>query len=449
MIYMFLVDNTFLISKEGNYGVGGACQISQKSLTYFNTAYYLNDTRTSRNVQLNSEIYTTKLHLILDSAQSSDFITTIGTWTATDFSNFFNVIDAACFLYANNLESNYIESYMSSNVGYVGNSITYSTEYSSSVTTSNGQVVALPKSVTFSFIDSFENENQFTIYLDDIFFQNTYPIFTIDIIIPQLDLTTLYNADLITTTGNIFTTSYQTAINDINSLNGSSTQPYTQSGVVGYKATFYDDANNSTSVLFTLIYKGKTPLFSSQRAAIKNYIVASGIGSLTVWETRCPELFVDETFYLIPLYNNTYKSSTSTIYQGIIPLQNITSYLIENLPGLTSTFIESNMQLLQSSYDDIYVVGIPDSANDSNYMSLVEQHPTYQSYATTDTNFALMNTYTQKFSKTLSTILSLIINNQSNGPYQMQTVNNVDFISFSVLNIEFYVMVNSSYSAGS
>ena len=96
------------------------------------------------------------------------------------------------------------------------------------------------------------------------------------------------------------------------------------------------------------------------------------------------------------------------------------------------------------------ILAVPDTGNDPTRMVLANEHPTYRDVATTDMAFVSMTTATQQFATLLGAALSVASGNTLLNPLlSMYTPpsDNRTYVTFSVLDVEYYVMTKTSYLA--
>ena len=86
-----------------------------------------------------------------------------------------------------------------------------------------------------------------------------------------------------------------------------------------------------------------------------------------------------------------------------------------------------------------------DSKGDVKATSIAQMFPTYQCYATTDTNFQFMDVATQQFVRTLSTILAIAMGNATSTVYFKTKDKELEYISFVLNSVEFCVITPECY----
>jgi len=460
IIHVFLYDTAFLNSSSIINPVrktGGMCIPSQTSLTYFTTPEEISDPRNSRNNNLNFN-FTTKSRIIIDQLYFSPFLNDfVNVWSLTEQQNLFAIIDQLCFSYNQNATPDQIELSLSLWTQYKQSSFVLSNTKTSTPVYGNNvtQTITCPDYVTFIFVISNGTQYELRIWLNNTIFLQNYPLSNISVVVPPLPLSDLYTIDISTTTDNVIHTASISSVNNQQIL-----QNYIQSGEYsGYitqPVTMVNGSGITAIVDFNILYNGSIPGPISIRTAIRNLLLAAitgstnsaGIGTIQGWTALFPSIFITQSYYLIPLWGATTSLINSIIYPGIIPFQQVLSDVEHVLYDISSGYISSNLNIIMSTYDDVFVAAIPDSNNSNLRMSLLNEHPTYQNVPTTSTKFSTQAQSTQLFSSLLGAALSVAYGNTNNNSQLTLTTTPNDmrqYVSFSVLDVEYYILTKASY----
>lgn len=453
IIHTFLFDSGFVNSSsflDPVHKSGGICVPSSRGLSYFVTPQEFVDPRITRATNLNVSM-TTKSRLIVDQAEFSQFLIDIqDLWNATERQNFFAIIDQLCFAYNVNATTAQVELALAAWPQYLTASYVLST--TKTVATYYGAIasgpIVCPDYVSFTFVITNGTQYQLRIWVNNAVFLDNYPLSTIGVVVPPLPLADLYTAT-VTGTAGVFATAFQSSSESQQTL-----QTYIQSaqysGYVAQTVAFLDGSGNSTIVQFNLLYNGCTPGQLAIRTAIRALLMNSGVGTTAGWQALAPSLFVTELFYLLPMWEDTTSLITSIIFPNIISIQQAITDATRALFDMSSGFLTSNLDLVAATYNAMTVISIPDTNNDRTRLSLAAEHPTYRAVSSTSIAFDTMTTHTQQFSNLLTAALVLagggVVSNASLSTYT-PAGDTRTYITFSVGDVEYYVMTKSTYLA--
>lgn len=454
IIHTFLYDPDFVNTNsiiDPVLKTGGMCVLSPRALSYFVNAQEFPDERTSRpnlNVPL-----TGVPKLVVDESEFQQFLIDVqDIWTATERQNFFSIIDQLLFAYNSNATTEQVELDLVQWSQYVPNTFVYSTTHTTTTAylSPSPQNITVPDYVTFSFVIA-NNSTQYEIrvWANNAIFLTQYPLSTIALVVPPLPLTELYTTDIVSGINNIFTTALASA-----TLSQQTLQDYIQSGEYsGFTAqdvTFIDTDGNATIVQFNILYNGCTPGVIAIRTAIRELLLNSGVGNQAGWQARAPSLFVTQLWYLLPLWENKTTQVASVVYPNIVSATVADTDATTILYDLPSGFVTANLDVMTSFYNNLTLVAVPDTENASNRVSLAAEHPTYQDVAPTNPAFNYMASPTQQFASLLGAALSVATGNtNTNGQLTLYTApeDTRTYVSFSVGEVEYYVITQSSYIA--
>lgn len=454
IIHTFLYDSDFLNSSsilDPVLKTGGVCVLSPQSLSYFVTPQEFPDERTARAGNLNVAL-SGKANLVVDQSEFQQFLTDVqDTWSVTERENLFAIIDQLCFAYSANNTPAAIELALAAWPQYLTNTYVYSNTTSAATvyTVTPNVTIAAPDYVDFTFVIANGTQYQLRIWLSNTKFAVGYPLSTISVVVPPLPLSQLYTLAIVGSIDNVFTTALSSSTTSQQAL-----QSYIASGEYsGYypqDVQFVDANGNTTMVQFNLLYQGATPGVIAVRTAIRNFLLASGVGTQAGWQSRAPSLFVTQLWYLLPLWDVETTLVDSVIYPNIVPVATVGADATVVLYDIDSGFVAANLDVVTAYYNNMTLAAVPDTENATSRLSLAAEHPTYQDIATTNPVFANMTTTTQQFATLLGGALSLAAGNPStNSAFVTYTPpgDNRTYITFSVADVEYYVITQTTYLA--
>lgn len=457
VIEAFLTDLAFInrtqnINNLFAIGTGQVAQLNQKVLSYFNTPANLQDGRAVNTRDINWTA-TTSPQLIIDKNVFETFITNFNNAGTFGPQGFFELLDYLLFKYNPNQTNSTRENYLlaDSDIAalYVPGTFTLSstiltdTVYLSGNTTRS---INVPSYVTFDInIPTGQTSTRYSlkIYTSIDAFLTSYNQSTIVSVIPPLPYDRLYNASLIGTIDNIFSTATLTT-NLAFSTQQAVIGQIAISGIITYQVAI-TDGTNSLKIPFNLLYKGRAPTAFQIRMAIKNALLTSGIGTEVGWRASTPGLFVEGRFYIIPLWNQTYQKPDQIIFPNILPVTSYINLSNEILASLGYGDATNSIDAFQVYYNRMLATAVPDLSGNINAVKLSTLIPDYQSFSTIDEQFVYMANFTQNFARELNTILAVDSGAISNSFYTPITEGILSFYNFTVGAYEFCVITKDTY----
>ena len=427
--------------------------LNPKALSYFNTPSELIDTRppASRTVGWSA---TTSSKLTVDSTSYGNFVTTINNLGTSISTGFFKIVDALMFDSSANRTQAQLEAFITADPDmsaiYTPGTLSVSTNviqapvYGTSVST-----VPVPSFIGFTISvlsGSTVESYAFTLFTSVSAFLTGYTPSTIVSVVFPLTFVQMYEDPLLTSTGNIFSTSSATsslAFNTTQALLGT----IQVSGMIEFIMTLTDSSANTAPIPINILYKGNTPTQQEIRLAIQAKLNASGVGTVSGWQARVPGIYVSGRFYIIPLWSDTLTKADEIIYPSIQPITNFTNVTNKILSSLGLGDLTSNTDVFPTFFNKMYVTAVPDlsGATTPTHLSLVL--PDYQDYNTQDANFGYMTLNSQAFANNLNAILALDYSNASSSAYTAANENDLTFYSFAVDNYEMCVITRTCYNA--
>ena len=453
IIHTFYYDPDFIRSSSIVDPVlrsGGVGVLSPQSLSYFVNPQEIPDERTTRGTSLNALLVKVP-RLIVDQTEFTQFLTDVqDTWSSTERQNLFSIIDYLLFAYNASATTEQVELALSAWSQYVASSYVYSNTTSVATAYLGSSVtLTVPDFVTFSFKIANATQYQIRVWVNNSTFNTSYPLSTISAIVPPLTYSDLYTVNLVSGINNVFATALESSqISQITLQSYIQTGEY--SGFIAQDVTFFDVSGNSAVVQFNLLYKGTIPGVIAIRTALRNALLTSGVGAEAGWKIRAPSLFVTQAWYLLPLWENKTSLVSSYVFPNIIPLTTLTSDATRTLYDVPSGFITTNIDVLTTYYNNLTLAAVPDQGNSPSRLSLLGEHPTYQDVPPTNSAFNYQTTITQNFSNLLAAALAVAAGNpNTNVQLTVYTApgDNRTYVSFSVSDVEYYVITEATYNA--
>jgi hypothetical protein len=459
-IHLFVKDTAFInpsVFVKTLFSNSGSCVLTQAILAAYVAPTEVSDPRTARLTDLR---FGNTLSVITDGASSvSDFVSIYSTdWSLQNQESLFNIIDQLCFNYSDRAQSAW-NVFLSGNNAYsiyVPGSLSFGPTQSQSLAYINGAASALtiPDTITLTIgitINTTLTEYQIVLWTNTALFLENYPISTITAVTFPLTFTDLLNQSIVAAASNALTIAKEASnviyVDLTTPDTGFTIQPIVEgaSGYITYNAKFVDINQNFIFMPFNVLYKGATPGVLAIRLAIKTILLASGVGTQAQWQARIPELFVNAQYYLIPMWLNTVTLPDSVIYQDTMNIATMINYTQLIMFDISPIFVAANIVSTSAAYDSIMLAAVPDPSNPTNRLSLSTEIPQYQDLATTDSNFNLMPTLTKQYATFLNNALPVAAGISSTNTFIIITLNNRTFVTFTVGDVEYYLIVKETF----
>jgi hypothetical protein len=394
--------------------------------------------------------------LAFDESTYGVFVDTINTQTDLVSSSIFRIVDFLLFNYDDALTHQNREDFLVNDTDiatiYVPDSFSISTTLVDGTIYRSGAVdetVSVPTSVTFSLIlPSGATTRTFvvTIFASNAAWIDGYNVSTIVKIIPPLPYSQIYNASLTGAVDNIFSTAFLSSnlsYNTTQSIMGA----VQISGITSYPAVLTDDAENTVSIPFNVLYKGRRPTLTEIRNAIKADLLASGVGNEAGWEARIPGVFVAGRFYVIPYWDLTFQKPDQDIFPSILDYTQLGENANKILEVTGFGDIRAYMNILPVYYNRMSLASVPDLTGVVDVVLLPTLIPDYQSFSPQEENFAYMSEATRSFAQQLNQILAIDSGTlPSSTIYVPITENLLTFYSFVVEKYEICVITKLCYT---
>lgn len=433
LIYGFIVDEALhnwgskaILGTAIDQGAGYA---TENILEYFNSVSVIRDNRSSRFTYLgNGNTMYGNLGFLTDTLppnSEGDTVTEEGSGAVasdvldyaslsdTDLTKLFNIIEdclyargtdsstlLTSFLNTRFISSSTYSGYVSGSIEVSSNSTTETYLENITATAADGSVVQssdlnLPYWVKFGF----ETESQGTITLKlwlgrDSFIQD-YPYSTVVNVVFPCEASKLAQPSLFDTPVNTLVAS-GTFINGIYNTNFSSKE---SSGTKIFSSPYFPDTYSGINMPFGIIYKGVAPVADICKKAIRKTLLTTTILE-SVWELVFPELFTANKFYLIPIWDNKFSISGSSIESGITSWSHFITKLQQVFPAYSSELLTAHLELIVNDATNLLIAAIPAESNDmSKYLKTI--HNTYVPVDATDILWSYQDTDTKTFNKRL------------------------------------------------
>lgn len=433
---------------------GTVASLNQKSLSYFNQVSVFQDKRLPENRVVNWPAQFAPA-FVFDDQIYSLFVNTVNTQTELVANSIFKMVDFLLFNYDSGVSAQNREDYLlnDSDISdiYVPGSMSLSTTLVPGTIYRTGaadETVDVPAYVKFSLtLPSGVTTKTFviTIYASNAAWLVGYNVSTIVKVVPPLPYSQLYNQSLTSAVDNIFSTASLSS--NLNYSETESTIGNVQiSGITPYPAVLTDSADNTVSVPFNILYKGRKPTLTEIRTAIKSDLLSSGVGTEAGWEARIPGIFVAGRFYIIPYWDMYYTKSDQVVFPSVLDYAKLgeNANLIMESSGFGD--ITEHMSILPVYYNLMTVASVPDLTGAVDIQKITDIIPDYQSFSPQAENFAYMNPPTRSFSQQLNLILSIDSGTQPPSTiYPQITENLLTFYSFVVEKYEICVITKLNY----
>lgn len=440
--------NSILVDDSVNIG-----SLTQKALSYFNDPSVFSDTRVASTRSVNW-VASTQPKIVVDKTTFTDFTTTINALGSPITVGLFKIIDKLVFKYNSSVSHPTLETYLTTDTDtspiYVAGSFEIATRVlTDTVYLSPGitNSVQVPAFVRFSItVPSGSTTKQYdlTLFAASDEFITGYSASAIAAIVPPLPYSTIYSSSLVSTTDNVFSTgslSANLSFNTSNTVLG--TTPV--SGIVPYTVVLTDTASNTVQIPFNILYKGRKPTGLEIRTAIRNAVLASGIGNEDGWKARIPGLFILGRFYLIPFWDKTYTKPNQVLFPNICDITALISVPNTILQSLGHGDVSSYTDIFPVYFNKMTIAAVPDLSGTLDISHLKELIPDYQDYSSVDDNYVYMNSNTKNFSLNINNILSIDTNSTPTTQYYITDENILSFYTFNLDQYEMCVITKLCY----
>lgn len=454
MINCFFVDRSLYMRPTGAFAdvsLGGAYGFANDYLkTYFKTTEYLVDNRTSR-IDIGSGgptlISTLPSQILFDELAAN--IPDLDTATSDEITQLFNIIERVLYIQDsiidhNNLMTTDIANYGIYSVASLTRSDSTGTVDFYKNTTDASVQVTIRDWVMFTVTFATAGSVTFKLWSKHEAFTLDYPISSIEKIIYPGDPSRLVNVTYSSVTA---------AISAISALNFSQLSPNVGTkdctGVYDFE-TAYNPGGiiSSFNVSFSVLYKGRVPSNQEVRDAIKADLLSLNVASESVIKLVFPNLFTFGRFYMIPIFDNVTVNGPTKTPKSTLNYKRIKDLMLAIFADYDESFISTYLEVTQAASSELYIAVLPARDNDSAYLSLRGQHPTYIAVDTRNSAFNVQTDATKEFNITLSSCMA-VLNGASNlGTFSTDSMFGRNFFTFVSSSREYYALKQESFPYG-
>ena len=137
-------------------------------------------------------------------------------------------------------------------------------------------------------------------------------------------------------------------------------------------------------------------------------MLSRGLAGIESWRPILPDLFTEGRYFIIPVWDAVTELPEDVTLRNAIcktsKALNIANLIFNQITD--ATFIPNHLEMFTSPASQMVLLGVPAIDNDSVFMSLQEEHPTYQAIDGTNSHFEFQETKTQDFNISLSAALA-------------------------------------------
>lgn len=411
---------------------------------YFQNLTILHDVRHSRLPLLNSKTATGRMAVLFDKDRFDTSI--FEKMTDVELVCFLNVIER---IYLQQTFSDENLEYLLQNTstfnGYVANSFLHDVRFGEiPIYTSTNDTLTVPIKnwVSFEFRTA-ETSFRIHLWISLSAFRAEYPYTTITSVIPPCDPALLMNPALLVQNGilSFMQNSSSFIFKDINT----EAIARDQNGVYTFKTKYNVNTSQNIQLPFALAYKGaKVPSNLECRQAIKKYLLDTTTALEEEIENLFPELFVENRFFVIPLWDMCSELTDRVVYNSIFKRKVIEEKIPRVFQTYDSSFLNMHMEYLLNSQNTMLSLVIPDQLN-VGYFSVLDQHPTFVNYSTQSAGFRFMDALTQEFAAKLSRCMAVLTEETTSGEFITNEIDGLTYLTFSCGKSEYLLMNRASY----
>lgn len=447
MIYGYVNDEAFhdpsikmknLASYDLKHGY-----LPAEEVTYFVEPFELIDQRSERLNIFGSPIVG-EASMLFDAIKSPTELDILTNSSQEVISGIFNIIEFVFFRPAL-ANRNELDAEMVTNpdiyVGYVPDSIQISakSENVHIFSTVDGAFPILDW-IEFS-INVNGTDIKFKLWMKNTAFSDNYPLSTICEIVPPLSPEILVDPSSLNGTIEAAVNSAEVSVTKLSAK----IMEDGYSNYVSYPTKYVMLDGTMLFIPFNLLYKGAAPKTLEMRQAIKDFLLATNLASEDKWKTILPDLFVEAQFFVLPMWDNYSVRPTRNLFPSVIQLQNVTDRVNKILPDIPITTRQEKLELLETTYSEMFLVTCPDHLNVSQ-LSIRQEHPTFQRYGPKDPQFSFQEEHTKAFTSYLNRALAVAAGEATDNIFTTNNFNDRVYVSFVVHEIEYHVMTKASYN---
>lgn len=363
-----------------------------------------------------------------------------------DIARIFNIVERICYSFGyddEQLEYQLVNN--SSYEGYIANTLTHSNDVlSTNIYDQNKASILVDVHPWYSF--EYEGNGikvKYHFWIHRETFLKEYPYTTITAVLPPYEPNTLINTPLMSQSTNV------AMLTDASTFIFEQTHKEMlyrdQTGVYSYK-TKYMLGGVPIQLPFGIVYCGaKVPSALECRKAIREYMEANTTITAAEIEKLFPELYIGARFYVIPLWNEKTVRTDRDIYPSIHPLNRIEAVATAAFSEFMPSYIKDKLEIMLNAQSKMWLLTLPDSLNENNIFSVLEQHPSYQDYSSQVPGFRYMDADTQEFAAKLNRCLAVLNEEMVSSEFVIADLGGLTYLTFTSGKAEYYVLSRNSY----
>jgi hypothetical protein len=199
-------------------------------------------------------------------------------------------------------------------------------------------------------------------------------------------------------------------------------------------------------VTFVAFFKGKEPTTQQTREFIRNDLLSKGLAPEEVWKPILPDLFTNGRYFLVPFWDNiTQLPASVELKRGIISHKRAHDLISTIFSVYDPAFVLENLEVTMSSASEMYLIGLPSNENDPAFLSLREEHPTYQPIDGTIPHFEHQTLETQDFNVTLAAAIAALTGASNNLVFGEDEFEGRRWLTFSANFKEYHILKSDQF----
>jgi hypothetical protein len=449
-IYGFMLDSAAVNKAKldiGNAYDQGIGVLLGEPANYLVNKAYLKDTRVAR-LEISTGV---RLAGTLEIVYDANRVETpaVANLTTEQQAAVFNILER-CYTKGTMTDEQVENSLTTDNLydGYVAGSYSRSAEVErvDEVATTVGTAIANFRiNSWFEFaIRTSENTLTFKIWISNQAFARQYPYVTITNVIPPYDLNKLTDPATFSKLGNL--TVLEAGSSYIFNKTNLELVGRDQNGIHLFNTKYVIDTRTHIYIPFALPYCGaKVPSSLDSRRAIREYLESNTALSDEELSIIFPEIYIDNRFYLIPIYDEYTERAGKDFYASVWQPADLVERAHRLYNDVDSDFVDASLEILTNAQNKMITLAMPDP-NNSSLFSIRSTFPTYQDYATTDAGFRYMDGDAQEFGAKLARAMAIVNGMASSNEFTTTESGDLSYIVFSQGDAEYLVMDRDSFN---
>ena len=206
----------------------------------------------------------------------------------------------------------------------------------------------------------------------------------------------------------------------------------------------YTPSTTAYDMPFIMPYHGKAPTVSEMNNAIVTYLRNVPLSD-TVIKQLFPDLIVNYTFYIVPMYEEV---TTNAQPSGTLDYNNIITKANTVYPQTNSdcniTYINNELEVIATPSSDLWLMSLAAPSNGTNYRTIKHWFPDYTPSAAGTAAYNAMTAATRAFSQTLGTYVNAastgVLNGVALSAGDYTTFGTLRYLQFTTTGVTFYVL---------